>query len=185
MKINWFKDTHTLEELRKAYRKLAMLHHPDKGGNTANMQQINAEYDYLSKNLIESNTGFSEGRKYYEQTFSADLKSKINEVINIPDVTIEVIGSWIWITGNTRTVKEQLKASGFTFSHNKAAWFWHSGEYRKNNGAVFNIDDIRQMWGSQTIESEEEEFTHSRIKAFLSSVCDEEVYHGSGNPFCG
>ncbi len=63
MKINWFKDVRTLEELRKTYWKLAMLHHPDKGGNTTDMQQINAEYDYLSKNLIDNNADFSEGRK--------------------------------------------------------------------------------------------------------------------------
>lgn len=29
------------------YKKLAMLHHPDCGGTTEEMQEINAEYDEL------------------------------------------------------------------------------------------------------------------------------------------
>ena len=37
----------TLDELKAMYRKLAMMHHPDRGGNTATMQQINAEHDNI------------------------------------------------------------------------------------------------------------------------------------------
>jgi DnaJ-class molecular chaperone len=42
--MKWFKDVHTLDELRTMYRKLALLHHPDRGGSTADMQDINNEY---------------------------------------------------------------------------------------------------------------------------------------------
>ena len=37
----------TLDELKSQYRKLAMLHHPDRGGDTATMQAINNEHDEL------------------------------------------------------------------------------------------------------------------------------------------
>lgn len=36
------------EELKRAYRKLASQHHPDRGGNTARFQEIQAAYDVLS-----------------------------------------------------------------------------------------------------------------------------------------
>ena len=36
------------DEIKKAYRKLAAQHHPDKGGNTAKFQEISAAYDILS-----------------------------------------------------------------------------------------------------------------------------------------
>ena len=45
--MKYFDGVHTLDELKKEYRRLAMLHHPDRGGDTATMQAINAEYDQL------------------------------------------------------------------------------------------------------------------------------------------
>ena len=39
----YFKEANTLEELRKQYKQLLKMHHPDNGGNVADMQEINAE----------------------------------------------------------------------------------------------------------------------------------------------
>lgn len=38
----------TPDEIKKAYRKLASQHHPDKGGNTTKFQEIQTAYDTLS-----------------------------------------------------------------------------------------------------------------------------------------
>lgn len=38
----------TPDEIKKAFRKLASQHHPDKGGDTAKFQEIQAAYDTLS-----------------------------------------------------------------------------------------------------------------------------------------
>lgn len=38
----------TPDEIKKAYRKLASTHHPDKGGSTATFQAIQAAYETLS-----------------------------------------------------------------------------------------------------------------------------------------
>jgi len=40
--------TATPDEIKKAYRKLASQHHPDKGGNTTKFQEIQTAYDTLS-----------------------------------------------------------------------------------------------------------------------------------------
>lgn len=40
--------TATPDEIKKAYRKLASQHHPDKGGDTAMFQKIQIAYDTLS-----------------------------------------------------------------------------------------------------------------------------------------
>jgi len=40
--------TATPDDIKKAYRKLASQHHPDKGGNTAKFQEIQTSYDTLS-----------------------------------------------------------------------------------------------------------------------------------------
>jgi hypothetical protein len=151
--MKWFTNIKTLDELRTAYRKLAVLHHPDKGGSTADMQEINNEYDLLSKRLINSNESFSEGRKWYEHNVSDSIREKIDELLDFPvDVFIEIIGSWIWVTGNTRPIKETLKQKAFRFSPNKQSWYWYYGDYMKLSKKSFSMDDIRTMFGSQEVE---------------------------------
>jgi len=39
--------TATQDEIKRAFRKLASVHHPDKGGDTAKFQEIQAAYDTL------------------------------------------------------------------------------------------------------------------------------------------
>jgi len=41
-------NTATQEEIKKAYRRLASLHHPDKGGDEEKFKEINAAYSLLS-----------------------------------------------------------------------------------------------------------------------------------------
>ncbi|HOY52133.1 MAG TPA: hypothetical protein PLX49_10215 [Prolixibacteraceae bacterium] len=151
--MKWFKNITTLDELRGEYRRLALSHHPDRGGDTRDMQEINREYDELSKLLINGNATFSQGRKSWEHFVSSEIREKINQVIFLQEVTIEVIGSWIWITGNTRAVKDELKARGFKFSPNKQAWYWQYGDYRKRNGKQFSMEEIRDMWGTREVET--------------------------------
>ena len=51
--MKWFQNPKTLEELKKQYKRLAMQHHPDIGGNVRDMQEINAEYN---QNTTNNNT---------------------------------------------------------------------------------------------------------------------------------
>ena len=45
----YFKNITTLEQLRKQYRDLLKIHHPDNEGDVPDMQVINTEYDRLFK----------------------------------------------------------------------------------------------------------------------------------------
>jgi len=123
-----------------------------KGGDTAIMQTINDQYDRLSKKLINSNETFSEGRKEYEQQVSEEMRQRLDRIISLPGIVIELIGSWIWITGNTFPLRDTLKGEGYKFSHPKTAWYWHKGEYFKKSGKLMSMDDMRDVWGSERVE---------------------------------
>ena len=152
--MDYFENVETLENLRREYHRLAFINHPDKGGDLKTMQLINDQYDKMSKLLISSDESFSEGRKEYEQQVSEELRERLNRIIRLPGIMIELIGSWIWITGNTFSVRDTLKEEGYKFSHPKAAWYWHKGDYFKKSGVLLSMEEMRDLWGQQKIESE-------------------------------
>lgn len=45
--MKFFENVRTLDELKAEYRRLAMKHHPDRGGDVETMKAINAEHDAL------------------------------------------------------------------------------------------------------------------------------------------
>ena len=45
--MTYFQNIHSLADLKKEYRRLALQHHPDKGGDTAIMQWVNTEFGRL------------------------------------------------------------------------------------------------------------------------------------------
>ena len=45
--MKYFTNCMNLDELKKEFRRLAMIHHPDRGGDGETMKAINAEYDLM------------------------------------------------------------------------------------------------------------------------------------------
>ena len=43
--MKYFSGVNSLEALKREYKRLALENHPDRGGDTATMQEINSEYD--------------------------------------------------------------------------------------------------------------------------------------------
>lgn len=63
--------TATADEIKKAFRKLASQHHPDKGGDTAKFQEIQSAYDTLSdpiKRAEYDNPNHFSGRNVFGQS---------------------------------------------------------------------------------------------------------------------
>ena len=115
----YFNNINTLEDLRKQYKELLKIHHPDNGGNVADMQEINAAYDQLFKGLKDkhdSKTESSTKESSYENMkydFTEDtmLREMLNKIIGFTGITIEVCGSWIWVF-NSYNFRKELN---FTF----------------------------------------------------------------------
>lgn len=64
--------SYTPDQLRVAYKRMALLHHPDKGGDTLMMQKINAAYDKLSQINGGSGDSFEDRRNRWEQEKAKD-----------------------------------------------------------------------------------------------------------------
>ena len=51
------------------------------------------------------------------------IEEAVIKMFPFPDVTVKVNQSNVWIDGNTRPIKELLKAAGYKFSGKRAAWW--------------------------------------------------------------
>ena len=67
--MSYFKNVKSLEDLKAKYKKLAVINHPDNGGNIEEMQKINAEYDTLFP-IWKSKKVFSTGEEVTESAYS-------------------------------------------------------------------------------------------------------------------
>ncbi|MCL2592149.1 MAG: molecular chaperone DnaJ [Defluviitaleaceae bacterium] len=144
----------TAEELKRVYKKLAVKHHPDNGGDTEKMKVVNSEYFELFEKLKKIHTN-AEGEQYTKETNETpeEFINIINELIRFDKILIEIIGSFIWVSGETKPYKEQLKALGFKWSSNKLSWYLAPKDYKKRNHKNYSMDDIRGMYGSKEVEN--------------------------------
>ena len=154
MNTKYFSDCHTLEEVKRRYKELAMQHHPDRGGDTATMQDINKEYENVIKNPFFS---FSEQTEQEQQEF-IKYPEIINQIIGLEGIIIELIGNWIWISGNTYPHRSQLKQIGFYFAPKKIMWYHRPPEYKSLNRKPKSINEIRLKYGSDIIETKFKKF---------------------------
>jgi len=150
MKTIYFFDCKTIEDVKTHYKKLALQHHPDReGGNTQKMQVINAEYQCIIKN---SWFKFEEQTENQKADF-AKYPEIINQIVSFKGIIIELIGDWIWISGNTYPYRGQFKEMGFFFAPKKVMWYYRPAEYKSSNHKPVSIDDIRAKYGSEQIKT--------------------------------
>ena len=154
---NYFQGCKTLDEAKTLYKKLALKLHPDKGGLTADFQEMLNQF-HAFKPESEKFKGEA------EQWNSKEYADIINQLLNIEGITIVVCGSWIWLEGDTKPIKEQIKAidTGETlkrgFSKAKEQWYFSPKGYRKKSKGVLTYDQIKGFYGEEKITKNLKEF---------------------------
>ena len=163
--MKYFTNINTLDELKAAYRRLSMKHHPDRGGDTATMQETNAEHDELFERLKKQHNASAD--EFHQTTETPEEFREIIELLlKLEGLTVELCGSWLWIGGDTRQHKETLKAAGCRWSNNKKLWYWHHAEEgRKWRRGKATMSDIRTKYGSQVFDAAGERTGYERIGA--------------------
>ncbi len=153
--MTYFKSINTLEELRKQYRDLLKIHHPDNGGNVSDMQEINTEYDRLFKALKDKHESKSADGKesaysknMYDWKNDKALRDVLEKIIHFNGIEINLVGAWIWLDGNTYQYKEELKGIGFKWSKNRKKWYWNNGEYIGRGNKKISFSQIENKYGS-------------------------------------
>lgn len=147
--MEFFDRFSSVEELKKEYRRLAMLHHPDRGGDLETMKRINSEYEVMF-NRLNNGDGISGPEASTEAP--RDYIRIINILMGLSGLYVELCGSWLWISGDTRRNREALKAAGCCWAPKKSMWYWRPPEAASRRGRKSaSMDEIREKYGSQAV----------------------------------
>ena len=143
--IKYFVNIETIEELKKAYKELAKKLHPDLGGNKEKFQEMNNEYDLLFKELKANKKAKD----------NDNFKNIIDELIKYNELTIEIIGSWLWISGNTYPLRDTIKKLGMLWSKGRKKWYYTADNIDSKNTHYKKktYDELKQSYGYTTIKS--------------------------------
>ena len=102
----------TPEQVKAAYRQACKKYHPDRNPAGEEMMKIiNQAYDVLKD--------YAGDIKEQPTDYGDLLNDALNAVFGLSGLVIEICGSWVWITGNTRDHKDALKAAGFKWASKK------------------------------------------------------------------
>ena len=169
MVITYFSPSPTTcEELKKTYRLLAMQYHPDRGGDLEIMKRINAEYDVLFPKLKDIHKN-KDGVKYTSSQASAEtpdqFKDLISKLIMINGITVEIIGCFVWVTGDTMKHREALKLMNFQWHSSKKAWYLKPENYFRRSRKNYSLDTIRSMYGSIQVTADDSGSTSGTVTA--------------------
>lgn len=151
----FFDNVKTLDELKSAYKKLALKNHPDMGGDLRTMQAINAEYDKEFAVLKDKHNATAANGKTTTE-MPEEFRTIIEKIINLEGIEIELCGTWVWVGGDTYPHKNAIKAAGFKWSRNKKMWYWHHAEQgEKWTRGRKSMDEIRSTYGSERIQGKQ------------------------------
>lgn len=136
--MKYFKNFENLEELKKQYKELAKKLHPDHGGDIHEFQEMLNEYHKLLNGEFE------------KSDIKEETREILRELLEIQEILIEVVGSWVWVSGETKKYKDLLKKLNFKWSGKRLMWYL-APEGKKSKSSNKSFEEIKAFYGSETL----------------------------------
>jgi hypothetical protein len=157
---DFFKHTFKVDDVKKLYKQLAKQFHPDLGGNEETFKLLNNQYQVKLKSLDNSYTKSASGTTQtykYEESTETDLMNKIRDILSQKylGVEVELIGTWLWITGDTKRYSASLKALGLKYNGKRKAWFFTTQARKGRCYSNKDFNSLRMKYGSAKFQTAE------------------------------
>lgn len=139
----------TEKDIKKAYKKMALKYHPDRNPlGSELMKAINSAFDFLMANLDKINK-YQSTDENSSYNYGEELEEVLKTLSTLSGIIYEVIGNWVWISGETLEHKTALKEIGCKWAPKKKQWFYRPEEHKSTrNRKEHSMDEIREKFGS-------------------------------------
>ncbi len=151
--MSYFESTiKTLDELKKQYHNLVKKNHPDLGGSEQAMKAINNEYELLYKRIELSLTEDEQKTNYHD--LNDGFREFLNSIIHLSDITIDIVGSWVWVQAKPYQHMTELKNAGMNYSAPKKLYYWRKqGFTNKKRSSKMSMMSIKNKYGCTRVDS--------------------------------
>jgi hypothetical protein len=111
------------EAIKAAYRKACIKYRPSRNqAGPEMMKAVNAAYRLLKETAYD---GVEHPvQEQVDSDFGELLNDAMNAVSGLDGVNVKIVGAGAWLSGNTKAHKEAIKAAGYRWSTQKAAWYF-------------------------------------------------------------
>ena len=150
--IEEFRGVDGINEAKKIYKNLARKLHPDVGGSTEAFKLLQEVYN----SVLEQGASVGEDAEY-----DLELERVISKILHYENLIIEVVGSWIWLSGETKAIKEVLKDLKFKWASKKKQWYY--GEMKGRNPKQKSMDDIKAKYGCTRVKTKQTKKVERRV----------------------
>lgn len=106
------------EDLKKQYRTWCKKLHPDHGGDPEAFREMMEEYQETQLH------GFKKEAQAQETELTAELERALKKIVTLEGLEIDLVGSWLWVSGETFTFKDILKEAGFKWASKRKKWYF-------------------------------------------------------------
>ena len=155
---DWFAKCETNDEVKAEYRKLCKALHPDNGGDAEEFKAMTSAFTEAFER-VKNYKRNAKGEKYEKPTEERpeEFMNALNAIIHLSNIVIEICGTWVWVTGDTKPYKDILKNAGYHYCGSKKAWQWHSKlEDITGRRGHISMARIRDLYGSEKVKNEEQ-----------------------------
>ena len=153
--MKYFTDCKNVAETKSLYRSLAFKFHPDHGGDVEKMKALNNEYHAHLKALDGSEQEGTEYAYKYNKETEQEIMEKIYSflALKMEKVEIALVGTWIWISGDTFPHKKALKEAGCKWHGKRKMWYWKKGPNRRY-ASKMSFEDIAKAYGFKSFRND-------------------------------
>lgn len=106
------------EDLKKQYRTWCKKLHPDHGGDPEEFKKMVEEYQEAQLH------GFKKEAAAQETELTQELERALKKIVTLEGLEIDLVGSWLWVSGETFSFKDILKEAGFKWASKRKKWYF-------------------------------------------------------------
>lgn len=156
----------TLDGLKDSFRKQAFKYHPDRNPHGLEMMKvINAANTILQEQSIywireskERKPQFNDDfyNRHIDPSIVEEMEKALEALKKFRNITVEIIGTWIWVSGEAERYDGSLRQAGFWYSPKREAYYWKPADWEpyKQKDKKYSMDKLRDIFGTKEFKTE-------------------------------